>query len=69
VTQRAGAPRIDWLGGEGHETQLIAGGKLWRWRCSCGAGTSGRWYSSQEEAEKAASRHLGRSAEQERQSS
>ena len=36
---------------------------LWRWRCSCGADTSGRWYASLEEATKAARRHTERCSE------
>jgi hypothetical protein len=31
---------------------------LFRWRCRCGANTGGRWYRSEEEALKAARRHL-----------
>jgi hypothetical protein len=33
---------------------------LYRWRCSCGADTSGRWYGSAEQALKAADRHIER---------
>ena len=32
----------------------------YRWRCSCGADTSGRWYRSDLEALKAAERHSER---------
>jgi hypothetical protein len=32
----------------------------WRWRCSCGRSSGGRWYRSAEEASKAAHRHVDR---------
>ena len=36
----------------------------WRWRCTCGESTGGRWYRSAEEALKAARRHTDRCEEE-----
>lgn len=44
----------------GHVTEIVERGTLVRWRCSCGASTSGRWNRSPEEALKAAERHVTR---------
>jgi len=44
-----------------HVTTIVPSGH-WsaRWKCMCGASTSGRWLRSEEEAQKTADRHLVR---------
>lgn len=49
--------------GEAHAVEIVEKGSgAARWKCSCGASTSGRWYRSAQEARKAADRHLERIA-------
>jgi len=46
---------------EGHEIEIVESdhGSA-RWKCSCGASSSGRWFGSPEEGVKAAERHLAK---------
>jgi hypothetical protein len=49
-----------------HHTDIVARQKgknpphSWRWKCTCGASTGGKWLRSEEEATKAVARHLQR---------
>ncbi len=52
-----------------HGTESVARRKgkkaphAWRWTCSCGASTGGKWLRSEQEALKAAQRHVERGAD------
>lgn len=43
-----------------HQIEIVGTDSSCRWKCSCGAGTSGRWFRGKAEAEKRAKRHLRR---------
>ena len=46
---------------EGHQTTVVPSGHgSAMWECTCGASSGGRWSRSEEEAQKAADRHLVR---------
>jgi len=51
---------------EDHRVEIVQRGRRAKgddmayWRCSCGESAGGRWYTSSQEAAKAADRHLQR---------